>query len=385
MVKTPARSWPLVLALALAGLLAAPERATPATYWFHSVRGRDITVCFAGNAVSARLDRVREIVTHLKQFGYAANIRFLSLAGHTLEAELGRGGNVNNLACPAPTTQPNGNSYYAGDIRVALWYTNVPLDPPGMVPGVGCTQELVGSSWANPPDELELKRPCQYNLKLGDDDWDPVNNVHTGVPWLNHTLHEFGHALGLAHEFLRTDIDPACGVTGTWTDGWITAAWDRDSVMNYVMASCNAWGNYDDTGFSAGDKLALHIMYPEDNRVAEIAGTTVIKTGETLRLQALWKSQGANMSFVAGGYDWRLDGVTRSTTADLVMGGLAAGDHPLAFSFTDFLGRNYSFGGTVRVLSSADYDRQMMSVMAGEAAMLAVGSATVNLPLIVNH
>jgi hypothetical protein len=377
-----------VVVSALFSIFLATSNAPPADaalYWFHSVRGRDITVCFAGNAVSARLDRVRQIVTHLKQFEYAANIRFYSLAGRRLDAELGRGGNVNNLACPAPTSQPNGNSYYAGDIRVALWYTDVPVDPPGMVPGTGCTQAKVGSSWSNPPDELESKRACQYNLKLGDDDADPVTGQPTGTPWLNHTLHEFGHGLGLAHEFLRADIDPACGVTGSVTDGWITAAWDRASVMNYVMVSCSAYANYANTGLSTGDKLALHIMYPEDSRVAEISGATVIRAGETLQLQALWKAQGANMGFVATSYNWRVDGVTRSTTPDLALSGLAAGDHTLSFSYTDFLGRGYSFSGTARVLSQTDYDREMAGMMAGEAVALAVTSVTVNLPLIVNH
>jgi len=48
-------------------------------YWFHDVRSKEITLCFAGNAVDVRPDRVREIVGHLLQFEYVANIRFLTL------------------------------------------------------------------------------------------------------------------------------------------------------------------------------------------------------------------------------------------------------------------------------------------------------------------
>lgn len=322
------------------------------TYWFQGVHHRDIEVCFAGNAVTQRPARIREIVGHLQHFQNAANIRFYSPTGNPIAVDAGTGGNVNNLACPAPATLPNGNSYYAGDIRVALWNTDVPLDPPGWVPGVGCTQVKESFSWANPPAELELKRSCQYNLKLGDDDLDTDTNLHTGVPWLNHTLHEFGHALGLVHEFVRADIDPACGVTGTWTDGWITASWDRYSVMNYVMLGCQAYANYANTGLSAGDKLALHMMYPEDQTVAEFWGRTVIGSTENLQLQALWKYQGAYMNFVAGSFQWSVDGTVRSTVNSMSLAGLAAGSHSLSIAYTDFLGRNYLYNGTARVSSA---------------------------------
>lgn len=121
-------------------LLVLPTPVWTATYWFAGVRGRDISVCFTGNAVQTRPARVREIVGHLARFEQAANIRFVTLSGQRLVAEAGVGGNLNALACPLPTTQPNGNHYYAGDVRVALWNTNVNVDPPGNVPGVGCSQ-----------------------------------------------------------------------------------------------------------------------------------------------------------------------------------------------------------------------------------------------------
>ena len=223
-------------------------------------------------------------------------------------------------------------------------------------------------------------RSCLYNIRIGDNA-DPA----TGVPWLNHTLHEFGHALGLAHEFVRNDTDPSCGWNSSNTDGLITAAWDPQSVMNYRNADCSMTvnGNYDNTGLSPGDKLTLHIMYPEDSRVAELIGTTVIKQGDTLALQSLWEYMGANMNFVAHGYLWKIDGVTRSTTPDLNVAGLSAGDHTLEFSYTDFLTRTYSYTGKVTVLSSSTYTAEVASAPAVELLLLDPIIATVNLPIVV--
>lgn len=362
--------------------LLLPSTAFSSTYWAAGVLNRDISVCFAGNAVTARPARVREIVNHLQHFEWAANIKLKSLAGNSILTEIGTGGNINNLACPAPITQPNGNSYYNGDIRVALWSTNVDVNPPGKIPGVGCTEDKVGSSFGSPPDSLTVGRPCQYNLKLGDDSDDPVTGIPTGVPWLNHTLHEFGHALGLCHEFVRADIDPACGQTGSWTDNWITNVWDRASVMNYVFVSCQAWANYDDTGLSAGDQLAVHIMYPEDSRVAEFVGTTVIQTGQTLSLQAGWKARGAYAPFVFKTIGWWVGGALRSTTPDLSLAGLTAGDHALLLNYTDFLDRTHSYSGTVRVLSPANYTIQTAGNMTAVAPILTVDTTSVFLPVV---
>ena len=71
-------------------------------------------------------------------------------------------------------------------------------------------------SFSNFPNDLPNARACVYNLKLGDDG-------SGGVAYLNHTLHEFGHALGLAHEHIRSDVDTtictAPGFGGTVSTG----------------------------------------------------------------------------------------------------------------------------------------------------------------------
>jgi hypothetical protein len=72
----------VIIGMCLGALLTASSRpAQAALWWFHGVRDKQISVCFAGNAVSVRPDRVREIVGHLQHFEYAANIQFMTTVG----------------------------------------------------------------------------------------------------------------------------------------------------------------------------------------------------------------------------------------------------------------------------------------------------------------
>ena len=390
--------WLALLAGWLAGQVAlGPPAARAALYWFHGVRSKNVTLCFAGNAVTARPDRVREIVGHLQQFQYAANVRFVTVDGTPAQDATAPGGNLQKLACPVPTTV-NGKSYYDGDIRVALWNTDVPVDPPGMVPGVGCTQERVASSWSNPPDELDAKRPCQYNLKLGDDDLDMTGGqpgVHTGTPWLNHTLHEFGHALGLAHEHARADENAGCVNTGhseyhAVSTGYITP-YDKNSVMHYrfwpnEVPSCTGQTgtNYSNDGLTAYDRLALHLMYPEDVRVAEFTGKTVVKVGEALVLRSTLTQQGAT-AFALTNFQWKVDGVVKSTGDTLNTTFAGAGNHTVQFTYRDFLDRDYSSTFTVRVLDAATFNEQMAAVEEAQLLMMTSSLPTyVYLPMVVH-
>jgi hypothetical protein len=340
-------------------LLAMAPHVNAATYWSQGVRSKTISVCFVGTAVSSRPDRVQQILTYIKEFEYAANIRF---------NYLGR--------CP-PSVPVLGTDYFDGDIRVMIpnaglaWIT-------GAVLGTGCPMSSQpGGSWSNAPNDLLPNRPCLYNLRLGDDG-------ENGVPYLNHTLHEFGHAHGLAHEHERTDVNAGCtepGYGGSISTGFITP-YDRNSVMHYQFLSCGINGNYDYTGFSAWDKLALHIMYPEDNLVAEYIGTTVIRAGDTLQLQSAWKARGANMSYAASNFIWQLNGVTQSTTPDLSKSMASPGNYALHYTHRDFLDRKYAYTGIVQVLTPAAYAEQIAAPVAAQLALFSA-QVPVYLPIVV--
>jgi hypothetical protein len=247
--------------LCLSGLL--PGHAGAAFYWGFGTLSNDPSVCFVGDALADRPDRVAQILDYMSEFERVANIDFDYLG-----------------TCPAPTVGPTGLDWHDGDIRIYIPNVGIGWNIP--VPGNGCTIGFVNSSFGREPAYLTLDRPCLYDLELGDD----ADSL--GVPWRNHTLHEVGHSLGLAHEHQRPDApDPttcipmasSCPVPSNPANEAVRMTdYDPDSVMNYVIAACGIDGNYSHSGLSQLDRLALHILYPEDARVAEVVGTRVVRT-----------------------------------------------------------------------------------------------------------
>ena len=114
------------------------------------------------------------------------------------------------------------------------------------------------------------------------------------------------------------------------------------------------------------DKTALHILYPQAARQAEFQGRTVIPVGAQLQLQSWWKMRGANINVVAKNFAWKIDGTLRGSSPDFTYSFASPGNYGLQYSYTDFLGRDYSISGNVRVLSNADFQ----SMMASETALL---------------
>jgi len=316
--------------LALVALLPVAQPAHAGLFGMQGVRSNSVSVCFVGNAVTARPARVAQIRQYIAHFERTANIRFVYWG-----------------TCPSSIPQPNGNDWFDGDIRIVI--PNTDVNALGMVPGQGCP--MFGGagnyngdndgwgSWSNFPNDLAPHRPCLYNMKLGDDPWN-------STPYLNHTLHEFGHALGLAHEHQRTNA--TCPGPGTIANGWLTG-YDIDSVMHYAFSACGVQGNYALTGLSALDSLSVRMLYPEDGRPAQIVGTTLVAVGSPILLQFGWRHDGAYMPFVANSMQWRINGSLHSTAVDFQHAFAVAGDYTVALTVVDFLNRTHTGQTLVRV------------------------------------
>jgi hypothetical protein len=139
--------------------------------------------------------------------------------------------------------------------------------------------------------------------------------------------------------------------------------------MNYKCPTGGINGNYDNTGLSDMDRLGVHILYPEDVRVAEYVGTTVVQMGEPVNLVSAWQARGANMNYVASGFQWTVNGSIRSTSPVLNLV-LPAGANPFTLTHQDLLGRTYSYSGTITVLGPADYDNSAAETGAANSSLL---------------
>lgn len=343
---TPGSVPKAVLGLAALSLAqAAPVAA--GIYATAGVRNSRVTVCFVPGAYAGDKVRADQIRDHLGEIEGAANIRF----EHRDE-------------CPAPTSQSDGSDRHDGDVRVVIPFAGAPLT--GAIPGNGCSGTSLpdGSSWSNFPDDLEKNRACLYNMRLyGDAD-------ASGVPWLNHTLHEFGHGLGLRHEHERADATAVCPAAGGGGSAYLTG-YDTASVMHYKTDSCGINGNYDHTGLSRWDRLSLHVLYPEERRVAELAGRTVIRAGERLTLRSGWEAAGADIGKVARAFRWRIGGVLVSSEPRVSLRLSTPGTVDLELGYEDFLGRKYAYRGAVRVLEPREHDGQLAAVVAASLEMMA--------------
>lgn len=367
--RTRLRIAPALAALALACLASRPDPARAAYYWGAGTLSSTPSVCFVGNAIANEAAWVAQIRDGLRQIEAAANIRFQDLG-----------------TCPAPVPLPPplAGNFYGGDIRIAL-FPGSGRDWNESVPGSGCTIGFVNSSFGREPKFLDGDRSCLYNLKLGNDaDGD-------GRPWFDHALHELGHSLGLAHEHQRPDaLDASClpkaascpAATDPPNQLVCMTPYDQDSVMNYQDLSCGIDGNYGHNGLSAWDRLGLHILYPQDARVAEATGTRVASTLGTFRFRSTWAARGALLPAVlSGSLDWRVGGAPVGSTASIELS-RPLGLHTLTLAYRDFLGRDFVYETTLRSLSPAEHAGTMAALVtlvpepglgsAGSAALLAL-------------
>jgi len=376
--------WPLrLLLLVLVGLPVPSFAGTvyalvkESAYGFGlQPRPDGVSVCFVGDALTARPDRVAEVTAAFARIEGAVNLRF---TGFTACAPKKKG------ICVDTEGQASQCEMYPEDIRIVLDGTTFDgITTNRQIPSSysDCLDLGAYSSWAHFPHIVDHPgyRACPWNAAIGDDS-DPSTTPPTR--YLDHPLHEIGHALGLAHEFLHEEYFKVEGPNGSICSsssgtpygvvnpGWIVELThvDLKSVMLYHDTSCDVAGNYGFNGYSMQDRLALHILYPEPVLTAELFGRTVVRAGEMVPLRMVWNNRGARIGTVTKWIKWNVGG--RTSTQDVFVSDefKTPGTYPASLEYEDFLGRVFSLDFTVEVLASSTFDNRMAAVAAATGVM----------------
>ena len=115
---------------------------------------------------------------------------------------------------------------------------------------------------------------------------------------------------------------------------------------------------------------------------ANITGTTLIRSGEILDLQAFSSSMPQDGSLVFSDFIWKLNGKKVSRESRLQTRLTRDGEYNLGLTFQDQYGQIYSYAGTVSVMEAGAYDDMMAAVGAAVRLMLAPDDDLIFLPLL---
>lgn len=163
-----------------------------------------------------------------------------------------------NLDIPVCWENINDDANLRGQVQNAIqdtWEVNSQLDfrgwgqcPAGFFNGIriavqdrGAHTRFLGT------DLIGVQNGMVLNFEM--DNWnqtcpDTFGEVNC-VTWV--ATHEFGHALGFAHEQNRDDTPDSCEEDAQGTSGnVIFTEWDESSIMNYCNPNYNGFGNLSD-------------------------------------------------------------------------------------------------------------------------------------------
>jgi hypothetical protein len=115
---------------------------------------------------------------------------------------------------------------------------------------------------------------------------------------------------------------------------------------------------------------------------AEIAGTTLVSTDQTLSLRSAWQENHPASQQVLTDYAWKLDGKLVSTSPTFEARLTHPGTYTLEVSYYDSSGQLYTYQGPVQVVQPQALTDMLSAVGAATRLMLMPEDAQVFLPAV---